>query len=181
MEAYSNPPPDHQKSFYSSLHSIQSSNHHKHKSYLNKKLHISPLPPNPPKVYKVHPINFKEFVQRLTGASAAGQPPRMRNMAPPLQQFLPRSETEDDGEDNEDAQLTESPFSGMYRELMTSETTTAATLNDNNVMMTRPEDSNYYYNYYYNNARESLVNSSSLDLNLASTTSSQQCWYSSEL
>ncbi|OMP01780.1 VQ motif-containing protein [Corchorus olitorius] len=29
---------------------------------------IAPLPPTPPKVYKVDPINFRDLVQKLTGA-----------------------------------------------------------------------------------------------------------------
>ncbi|KAJ7952728.1 VQ motif-containing protein [Quillaja saponaria] len=29
---------------------------------------VAPMPPNPPKVYKVDPINFRDLVQKLTGA-----------------------------------------------------------------------------------------------------------------
>ncbi|CAN0917797.1 hypothetical protein LINGRAHAP2_LOCUS30519 [Linum grandiflorum] len=177
-----------QKSFYSSLHSIQGTEHkykqgNSNKPFLNKKLPIAPLPPNrPPKVYKVHPINFKELVQNLTGASAA-QPRRMQNLAPapldllgdrqqqqpppPLQQLLPPTHSTK----SVDVDETESPFSALYRELMTTETTAAATSNDNN---------NYNYNYNYSNVMtESVITSSStsLDLNLGSPTS-QHCWYS---
>ncbi|XP_022774118.1 uncharacterized protein LOC111316434 [Durio zibethinus] len=48
--------------FHASLHSVRKP--------LTKpwKLPIAPLPPTPPKVYKVDPKNFRDLVQKLTGA-----------------------------------------------------------------------------------------------------------------
>ncbi|XVF59230.1 hypothetical protein PTKIN_Ptkin07bG0259200 [Pterospermum kingtungense] len=48
--------------FYASLHSVR-----KPMAKPWKKP-IAPLPPTPPKVYKVDPINFRGLVQKLTGA-----------------------------------------------------------------------------------------------------------------
>ncbi|XWS29683.1 hypothetical protein CRYUN_Cryun24cG0051200 [Craigia yunnanensis] len=49
--------------FLSSLHSVRN-------KPLSKPLKkpIAPLPPTPPKVYMVDPINFRDLVQKLTGA-----------------------------------------------------------------------------------------------------------------
>ena len=49
--------------FHASLHSVR-------KKPLSKpwKKPIAPLPPTPPKFYKVDPINFRDLVQKLTGA-----------------------------------------------------------------------------------------------------------------
>uniref|UniRef100_A0A7N0T4Z9 VQ domain-containing protein n=1 Tax=Kalanchoe fedtschenkoi TaxID=63787 RepID=A0A7N0T4Z9_KALFE len=41
----------------------------------------APLPPNPTRVYKVRPIEFKDVVQKLTGAPEF-QPSRLRTVAP---------------------------------------------------------------------------------------------------
>lgn len=41
-----------------------------------------PLPPKPPRVYKVDPVNFRDVVQKLTGATEF-QPPRLQTAAPP--------------------------------------------------------------------------------------------------
>ncbi|XWS33467.1 hypothetical protein CRYUN_Cryun22dG0085700 [Craigia yunnanensis] len=51
-----------QKPFRASLHSVRKP--------LAKpcKKPIAPLPPTPPKVYRVDPINFRDLVQKLTGA-----------------------------------------------------------------------------------------------------------------
>ncbi|KAL7141533.1 hypothetical protein ABFS83_08G059600 [Erythranthe nasuta] len=67
------PPPGHR----SSLHSVR-------KSVITKKP-ISPMPaPNPPKVYKVDPIDFRDVVQRLTGGAAPEfLPTRLQEVAPP--------------------------------------------------------------------------------------------------
>lgn len=59
-------------SFHSSLHSVR-----KPPAKLMKKP-IAPLPPTPPRVYKVDSINFKAVVQRLTS-----QPRRLQDVAPP--------------------------------------------------------------------------------------------------
>lgn len=61
------------------LHSIRK---HPSKTTIAKKMHIAPLPPTPPKVYKVDPIEFKDVVQKLTGAIEF-QPRRLREAAPP--------------------------------------------------------------------------------------------------
>ncbi|KAJ9170540.1 hypothetical protein P3X46_019166 [Hevea brasiliensis] len=45
---------------------------------------IAPLAPTPPRVYKVDPINFKDLVQKLTGAPEPSQPQqRLQRVAPP--------------------------------------------------------------------------------------------------
>ncbi|GMN34281.1 hypothetical protein TIFTF001_004609 [Ficus carica] len=49
---------------------------------------VAPLPPTPPRVYKVDPVNFRGLVQRLTAApefqlsSDHQSPNRLRTMAP---------------------------------------------------------------------------------------------------
>ncbi|KAF5749681.1 hypothetical protein HS088_TW03G00006 [Tripterygium wilfordii] len=43
---------------------------------------IAPLPPTPPRLYKVDPINFRDLVQKLTSAPEF-QTHRLRKMAPP--------------------------------------------------------------------------------------------------
>lgn len=35
---------------------------------------VAPLPSAPPKVFQVHPINFRDLVQQLTGATADSPP-----------------------------------------------------------------------------------------------------------
>lgn len=47
------------------------------------KKHIAPMPPTPPRVYKVKPIDFRDVVQKLTGASQI-QPPLQKVAPPPL-------------------------------------------------------------------------------------------------
>ncbi|KAL8044648.1 hypothetical protein ABFX02_08G058700 [Erythranthe guttata] len=71
----------------SSLHSVR-------KSVITKKP-ISPMPaPNPPKVYKVDPVDFRDVVQRLTG----GAPPeflpttRLQEVAPPPLTISPQED-----------------------------------------------------------------------------------------
>ncbi|KAG6386802.1 hypothetical protein SASPL_151976 [Salvia splendens] len=44
---------------------------------------IAPLPPTPAKIYKVEPVEFKEVVQRLTGAVEIQATTRLREVAPP--------------------------------------------------------------------------------------------------
>lgn len=41
-----------------------------------------PLPPKPPRIYKVDPVNFRDVVQKLTGATEF-QPRRLQSAAPP--------------------------------------------------------------------------------------------------
>ncbi|GKU94924.1 hypothetical protein SLEP1_g8345 [Rubroshorea leprosula] len=45
---------------------------------------IAPQPPTAPRVYKVEPVNFRNLVQKLTGAPKfRSQPQRLRSVAPP--------------------------------------------------------------------------------------------------
>ncbi|KAB1199186.1 hypothetical protein CJ030_MR5G024504 [Morella rubra] len=44
---------------------------------------VAPLPPTPSRVYKVDPVNFRDLVQKLTGATELGQSRRLRSAAPP--------------------------------------------------------------------------------------------------
>ncbi|XP_050206925.1 uncharacterized protein LOC126656397 [Mercurialis annua] len=114
-------------SFYSSLHSVRKP--HQMKPW---KKPIAPLPPTPPRVYNVDPINFRDLVQKLTGAAepfdqSLEQPQqRLQRVAPPpldlerepaffsrefaaatgsVQQFYPSP--------------VKTPFSALYHELMT--------------------------------------------------------------
>ncbi|KAH6796797.1 hypothetical protein C2S52_021351 [Perilla frutescens var. hirtella] len=66
-------------SFHSVLHSVRKS---PAKKYVITKKPIAPLPPTPPKIYKVDPVEFKDVVQKLTGA-AEFQPTRLQEVAPP--------------------------------------------------------------------------------------------------
>ncbi|CAM8918925.1 unnamed protein product [Rhodiola kirilowii] len=44
---------------------------------------IAPLPPNPTRVYKVKPMEFKDLVQKLTGAQTSEfEPSRLQTVAP---------------------------------------------------------------------------------------------------
>ncbi|XP_073298282.1 uncharacterized protein [Primulina huaijiensis] len=63
--------------FRSSLHSVL-----KHPSKNIMKKPIAPLPPTPPKIYKVDPLAFKDVVQKLTSAQEF-QPTRLQEVAPP--------------------------------------------------------------------------------------------------
>ncbi|CAI9763375.1 unnamed protein product [Fraxinus pennsylvanica] len=70
MEAYSYTYPQEEEkkakqlpSFLTSLHSVR-----KVPTKPMKKP-IAPFPPTPPKIYSVDPVNFKEVVQKLTGAA----------------------------------------------------------------------------------------------------------------
>ena len=69
------------QSYHSSLHSIR-------KTQMKPwKKPIAPLPPTPPRVYKVDPINFRDLVQKLTGAPKKEPEPeplsRLQSVAPP--------------------------------------------------------------------------------------------------
>ncbi|XP_051127106.1 uncharacterized protein LOC127248682 [Andrographis paniculata] len=52
---------------------------------------IAPMPPTPPKIYKVNPVDFRDVVQRLTGAIEL-RPTRLREVAPPPLSLSPRQE-----------------------------------------------------------------------------------------
>lgn len=75
LHHYHLPPP----AFQSAQHTV---GQYATKNAVMKKLPIAPLPPTPPKVYKVEPIDFKDVVQKLTGAIEF-QPRRLREVAPP--------------------------------------------------------------------------------------------------
>ncbi|KAG6767786.1 hypothetical protein NC652_018390 [Populus alba x Populus x berolinensis] len=67
------------QSYHLSLHSIR-------KPQMKPwKKPIAPLPPTPPRVYKVDPINFRDLVQKLTGAPEPEpqHQPRLQSVAPP--------------------------------------------------------------------------------------------------
>ncbi|XP_075519978.1 uncharacterized protein LOC142553295 [Primulina tabacum] len=70
--------------FRSSLHSVR-----KHPSKKIMKKPIAPLPPTPPKIYKVDPLAFKDVVQKLTSAQEF-QPSRLQEVAPPPLSLTPR-------------------------------------------------------------------------------------------
>jgi hypothetical protein len=76
------------QSYHSSLHSIR-------KTQMKPwKKPIAPLPPTPPRVYKVDPVNFRDLVQKLTGAPKKEPEPepqsRLQSVAPPpLDLFTP--------------------------------------------------------------------------------------------
>ncbi|CAL1380896.1 unnamed protein product [Linum trigynum] len=165
------------KPFHSSLHTIRNSN--TKKPWNNKKLPIAPLPPNPPKVYKVDPFNFRDLVQRLTGAAAAEaslqpqyqqiQHPRIQKLdllerqpqppPPPMQQLLLPGGLVERQEG--------SPFSGLFRELMMAERSSYV-----------EEDSNNNINdYFYNNNNDITASDSSVELNLLPSPTSQHCWF----
>ncbi|KAF9678151.1 hypothetical protein SADUNF_Sadunf07G0005100 [Salix dunnii] len=105
------------QSYHLSLHSIR-----KPQMKPGKKP-IAPLPPTPPRVYKVDPINFRDLVQKLTGAPEtepkAQHQPRIQSVAPPpLDLATPALFSRD-------LQLlpspAETPLSTLYRELLMSE------------------------------------------------------------
>lgn len=94
MEAYSSSSSSNKVPYYSSsLHSVRKPTPAK-----PWKKPVAPLPPTPPRVYKVDPINFRDLVQKLTAAPEfqlesrpAPQPlqPRLQTMAPPPVQAVP--------------------------------------------------------------------------------------------
>lgn len=61
--------------YRSALHSVR-------KTAIMKKQPIAPMPPTPPKIYKVDPVDFRDVVQRLT-AEPEFQRTRLREVAPP--------------------------------------------------------------------------------------------------
>ncbi|KAH7566716.1 hypothetical protein JRO89_XS08G0221300 [Xanthoceras sorbifolium] len=101
------------KHFQSSLHSVRKS-----PPKPRKKPAIAPLPPTRPRVYKVDPVNFRDLVQKLTGAPEL-QSQRLRSVAPPPLSIGSR-------EISAPIQLLTSPaitpFSALYKELKICET-----------------------------------------------------------
>ncbi|KAG8384253.1 hypothetical protein BUALT_Bualt04G0098900 [Buddleja alternifolia] len=74
------PPP----SFRAALHSVRKP---PAKNIIMKKP-IAPMPPTPPKIYKVNPADFRDVVQKLTGATEY-LPTRLREVAPPPLSLYP--------------------------------------------------------------------------------------------
>ncbi|GAV57723.1 VQ domain-containing protein [Cephalotus follicularis] len=64
------------ESYTASLHSVRKSPSKPWKKP------IAPLPPTPQRLYKVDPINFRDLVQKLTGAPQ-NQSSRLQRVAPP--------------------------------------------------------------------------------------------------
>ncbi|KAI9165803.1 hypothetical protein LWI28_020793 [Acer negundo] len=102
------------KLFQSSLRSVRKS-----PTKPWKKPAIAPLPPTRPRVYKVDPVNFRDLVQKLTGAPEfLQQPQRLRSVAPP-----PLSIGATPSSFTSASPAATTPFSALYKELMMSELT----------------------------------------------------------
>ncbi|XP_047332659.1 uncharacterized protein LOC124936218 [Impatiens glandulifera] len=65
--------------YTTSLHSVRKS---QPPTKITKKP-IAPLPPTPPRVYLIEPVNFKELVQQLTAAPEFQNSSRLQKLAPP--------------------------------------------------------------------------------------------------
>ncbi|KAK3416556.1 hypothetical protein EUGRSUZ_H02317 [Eucalyptus grandis] len=87
----------------------------------------APVPPNPTRVYKVEPINFRELVQKLTGAPSRQQqlphhPPvrRLQEAAPPPLELLMPNPVRSEINNNNAAAAGKAatPLSAVYRELV---------------------------------------------------------------
>ncbi|XP_065875362.1 uncharacterized protein [Euphorbia lathyris] len=99
----------------SSLHSVRKSN------VKPSKKPIAPLPPTPPRVYKVDPMNFRDLVRKLTGAAEESsmeeqtlpQQHRLQRVAPPPIDILDRQPVV-----SFNNSPVKTPFSGLYQELM---------------------------------------------------------------
>ncbi|KAI3423169.1 VQ domain-containing protein [Psidium guajava] len=82
------------------------------------------LPPNPTRVYKVEPINFRELVQKLTGAPSRRPPPpparRLQEAAPPPLELVTPSPARSDINNNSHSAAAKAttPLSTVYRELV---------------------------------------------------------------
>ncbi|KAF8017293.1 hypothetical protein BT93_H2472 [Corymbia citriodora subsp. variegata] len=105
--------------FHKSLHSVRKA------PAKPWKKPTAPLPPNPTRVYKVEPINFRELVQKLTGAPSRQQLPpppparRLQEAAPPPLELLMQNPVRSDANDyNAAAGKATTPLSTVYRELM---------------------------------------------------------------
>lgn len=91
---------------------------------------IAPLPPTPPRVFKVDPVDFRDLVQKLTGAPDQSQPqPRLQRVAPPpldLDKMNPALFSRDFSEAAAPLQIISSPvktpFSALYQEMMSDTT-----------------------------------------------------------
>ncbi|KAB2600587.1 hypothetical protein D8674_041034 [Pyrus ussuriensis x Pyrus communis] len=94
---------------HSSLHSVQKSS-----SKPWKKPAVAPLPPTPPRIYKVDPINFRELVQRLTCAPEFMETRSLQSVAPPPIDIRVSSVPNHVHSSPEIG----SPFSVMYKDLL---------------------------------------------------------------
>ena len=115
--------------FQSSLHSVR-------KPQVKPwKKPIAPLPPTPPRVYKVESANFRDVVQQLTGAPEF-QSRRLQSVAPPPLNLTPAAPLVDSADLAEPLRLFSSPektpLSAFYKDLMneTLETKAAPKLCD---------------------------------------------------
>ncbi|KAK6125275.1 hypothetical protein DH2020_041019 [Rehmannia glutinosa] len=84
LEKNVKPPPAYRSA--AALHSVRK--FPANKNIIMKKP-IAPMPPTPPKIYKVNPVDFKDVVQRLTGGPDMFQPTRLQEVAPPPLSFSP--------------------------------------------------------------------------------------------
>ncbi|XP_068304165.1 uncharacterized protein [Pyrus communis] len=94
---------------HSSLHSVQKSS-----SKPWKKPAVATLPPTPPRIYKVDPINFRELVQRLTCAPEFMETRSLQSVAPPPIDIRVSSVPNHVHSSPEIG----SPFSVMYKDLL---------------------------------------------------------------
>ncbi|KAA8522582.1 hypothetical protein F0562_013057 [Nyssa sinensis] len=107
--------PKPQSSIHSSLHSVR-----KLPGAKPWKKPIAPLPPTPPRIYKVDSVNFREVVQKLTAAPEF-QSRRLQSVAPPPLNLS--TTTFSDTVNPAPLQLAPSPnrtpLSATFRDLMT--------------------------------------------------------------
>ncbi|XP_068344108.1 uncharacterized protein [Pyrus communis] len=97
--------PNHQ----SALHSARKSS-----SKPWKKPAVAPLPPTPPRIYKVDPINFRELVQSLTSEPEFMETRPLQSVAPPPIDIRVPSVPNHAPSSSPNIS---SPFSVMYKEL----------------------------------------------------------------
>ncbi|KAK2981205.1 hypothetical protein RJ640_030594 [Escallonia rubra] len=120
-------PREERKPFVSSLHSVRRSTPAK----IMKKP-IAPLPPTPPKIYKVDSINFKAVVQKLTSVPEF-QTRRLQEVAPPPLNISTPFSSDYRGTNSEPRQFLPSPpLSATFRDLMneTLDTQTSSKLSE---------------------------------------------------
>lgn len=86
-------------SYLSSLHAVR-----RVPRYVTKKLPIAPMPPTPPKIYKVLPADFKEAVQMLTAEPGFQSNSRCLQdvVQPPLDVVPPKTVLPESACDDED-------------------------------------------------------------------------------
>ncbi|XP_062011018.1 uncharacterized protein LOC133727455 [Rosa rugosa] len=100
---------------HSSLHSVK-----KNSAKPWRKPAVAPLPPTPPRVYKVDPINFRDLVQKLTSAPEyLNEPTRSTNLQsvapPPIE--IQRGPPHVPSPVSAKVTGSTSPFSVMYKDL----------------------------------------------------------------